>query len=73
MKHIDNIIEIIKALEYYEVDKIEISDNTIYIDFNTPELAEDVYYYLIYNHEDLLVYSDYDKSRNDVRIRLTLK
>lgn len=73
MKYSNNIIEIIKALEYYEVDKIEISDNTIYIDFNTPELAEDVYYYLIYNHEDLLVDSDYDKSRNDVRIRLTLK
>ena len=68
-----NIIEIIQALENYDIEKLEAISNTIYIDFSEPNIAEDIFSYLIYNYDTLIEDSEYDKSRNDIRIRLTIK
>ena len=72
MKYSNSIIEIIKALDAFNVEHLEVFYNTIYIQFDTSNLAEDVYYHLIYNHEDLFEDLDYDASRNDVKIRIIL-
>jgi len=68
-----NVIEIIQALENYDIEKLEVVSNTIYIDFSEPNIAEDIFSYLIYNYDTLIEDSEYDKSRNDIRIRLTIK
>jgi len=68
-----NVIEIIQALENYDIEKLEAISNTIYIDFSEPNIAEDIFSYLIYNYDTLIEDSEYDKSRNDIRIRLTIK
>lgn len=73
MKYSNSIIEIIKALDAFDVEHLEIFYNTIYIQFDTSNLAEDVYYHLIYNHEDLFVDLDYDSIKNNKKIRIILQ
>ena len=73
MKYSNGIIEIIKALDAFDVEHLEIFYNTIYIQFDISNLAEDVYYHLQINLHDLFVDLDYDASRNNKKIRIILQ
>ena len=73
MKYGKMIIDIINALEEFEVKEFEVFENTIYLDFDTQQQAEYIYYHLIFNHEDLFEDISYDTSRNNTKIRVILK
>lgn len=73
MKYGKMIIDIINALEEFEVKEFEVFENTIYLDFDTQQQAEHIYYHLIFNYEDLFEYISYDTSRNNTKIRVILK
>lgn len=73
MKYGKMIIDIINALEEFEVKEFEVFENTIYLDFDTQQQAEHIYYHLIFNYEDLFEDISYDTSRNNTKIRVILK
>lgn len=73
MKYGKMIIDIINALEEFNVKYFEVFGNTIYLDFDTQQQAEHIYYHLIFNYEDLFEDISYDTSRNNTKIRVILK
>lgn len=73
MKYGKMIIDIINALEEFNVKYFEVFGNTIYLDFDTQQQAEHIYYHLIFNYEDLFEDMSYDTSRNNTKIRVILK
>ncbi len=73
MKYGKMIIDIIIALKEFEVKEFEVFENTIYLDFDTQQQAEHIYYHLIFNYEDLFEDISYDTSRNNTKIRVILK
>lgn len=52
MKYGNMVMAVIEALDGFDVVNFEVFDNTIYLDFNTQEQAELIYYHLLFNHED---------------------